>query len=247
MYSLAAVLALCTIIVAVFAFWPSQIVSADTLITSYNMDIFPAHGGYTQSQCWNESGSHVISSNVSYILMSPTGGPTSSNVNAVISDQGGSISLAKITITNSSGAVIYQSPSNVDIGSNVYTNYDQFGWSSTWYRWPDAPRRVDLPASGAPYTISTQGSGCNGWSSNFLTTWAGMLVSEYDRCPTTSPAPWANGRLIYSGGTYRVNTQGYNFCIANSSGYNYFVPVATPAELAAFVNRIPYLTGLTTF
>ena len=109
---------------------------------------------------------------------------------------------------------------------------------------PGTAITVVVGNGGAGYSLAPWGypaiHGGAGASGRVTITWT-------DPCPTAAPSPWTNGLLVYSGGTYRINAQGYNFCIANSSGYNYYVPVATAAELAAFVGRIPYLSGLTTF
>jgi len=59
-------------------------------------------------------------------------------------------------------------------------------YTESLYKWA-APRTIDLPLGGEPYTIKTQGEGCNGWSSDFLTTWAGMQVTEYATTPLPPP------------------------------------------------------------
>ncbi len=153
------------------------------VITSYTMDIFQKHGGYSQWQCFNDQFSHTISPGARYLLLDSTpngpGEPGWGKRNCMISNQGGSLSLATVTITDANGNVTYRSPTDLDCGEYYTDVYDMFGQSERLYRWTDAPRRVDLDPTGVPYTITTRGYGCNGWSLNYLTTWAGLQVSEY--------------------------------------------------------------------
>jgi len=64
---------------------------------------------------------------------------------------------------------------------------------------------------------------------------------------TVPSDPWGDGYLIAPGLTYNMTIHGYSYCITNSSGYYYYVPVRTSSEFVAFTNAIPYLSGLTTF
>ena len=152
------------------------------VLSSYTMDIMEKHGGYSQGLCFSDSYSRKIGTSARYVMMDGTvnapGSPSWGTRTCMISNQGGSISSVNVKIVNASGAVIYQSPTTVDCGSQYSTEYDIFGQSESLYNW-ESPRRVDLAPSGAPYTLKTAGSGCNGWSRNYLTTTAAIQVTEY--------------------------------------------------------------------
>ena len=69
-----------------------------------------------------------------------------------------------------------------------------------------------------------------------------------DNCPIPIESPWgAGGYVLYANTTRRINVLGYNFCITNSSGYNYFVPGNSLIEITSFYNATPSLPGLTIF
>jgi hypothetical protein len=100
--------------------------------------------------------------------------------NCLISNQGGSISSAKISIINVRGEKIYESPADPDCGEFVgsYDDGQGFNWKENVYAWP-AERRVDLPASGAPYTVSATGEAHYGWSVNYQASAGVVLITEY--------------------------------------------------------------------
>lgn len=158
---------------------------------TYVVDIFEKHGGYSQGQCFNDSFSHTINSSARYVILDGTtsgpGGPSWGRRNCMISNQSGSLSKAKIKIINAAGEIVYQSPSEVDCGDYYNSEYDIFGNSLRLYQW-NSSRRVDLDPAGAPYKITTEGSGCNGTSYNYLITWAGVQVTEGRSTTATCPA-----------------------------------------------------------
>lgn len=156
-----------------------------TQLSSYQM--YMQRVGSAASMCQATAESHVISTNASYVLLNsaevqPDGpGTKTYKTNCYVSNQGGSLSKAKLAIRNASGAIVYQSPSEIDCGSNQETLTDSMGWTTSVSSWANSPRRVDLPPSGMPYTITTEGQGCMGYSANSLTTYATFVVTEYGK------------------------------------------------------------------
>jgi hypothetical protein len=70
--------------------------------------------------------------------------------------------------------------------------------------------------------------------------------------PTTtgcSPPPPSTGDgnwyvLAAPTGNAQVNRNGYEFCVNNSGGFNYFLPAKTGTEIGAFLNAVSHLSGV---
>jgi hypothetical protein len=82
---------------------------------------------------------------------------------------------------------------------------------------------------------------------SFTDTSLGGLSIVPASCPSAPPATTADsgGYQLNPGDTGReINIYTHDFCITNQNGQAYFIPVHTPAELDAFHNAIPGLSGV---
>jgi hypothetical protein len=78
----------------------------------------------------------------------------------------------------------------------------------------------------------------------------GIIVITYttNNCPTSADsAAGGSGFSLFGGIINRlISTLGFNSCVSNASGLNYFIPARTSGELQSFFNAIPRLTGVST-
>lgn len=113
---------------------------------------------------------------------------------------------------------------------------------------------VVYPIRATTYKLYCPASGWNACQQSCITknyylprTPTMSITVTMDPCPTPIESSAASTYVLTSGATRKLNAQGYNFCITNSSAYDYFIPSKTSAEIKSFVDKISYLSGITRF
>ena len=218
-------------------------------------------GAYSYS--WSDTASHsgVTGSNPSFGPNTyTTPGGVSATVIVVDSNGNQASGNCSATVTAAPASAVtatcYPTPATIQPGQPITWNVSASGGSGAYcYSWAD--------------TASHMGSTCPGtaWGPITYTTAGTVGVSVYAQdsnnvigqanCTATvacgSPPPSGKGgntlafdvqgANITSNAT--INSNGYNFCITNSGGNDYFVPARTAGELGSFYDAWHRLSGLT--
>ena len=145
----------------------------------------------------------------------------------------------------------YNFPAGVLSGSGCYNASTGFG-INTYYAVTTAPlaqttvykASCDLYSNGGFFGGSTHVK-----SITYTTVTVDPCITPI-ATSTSKSNPYAY-ELPNNATPYRINwtdgAQSYNFCIKNTGANNYFIPAKTYDEIRSFVDKIPYLSGVTTF